>query len=368
MKRRTLLILLGMLAVMAALAVAVSLSQRPEHGPGGLLLPKLEAALNAIDKVVVRAAGDKPVATIERGPAGWQVDEQQGYPADVGRLRRNLLALAGATIIEEKTANPAFYDRLQVEDIEHATAAGLRLDISSKDQLLASVIIGATGVSGSDSAYVRRAGEAQSWLVRAALDLPREATGWLDRRITAIPASRIATITITQPDGASLHLEKERAGESDFTVARVPAGRKLSFPGVGNVLGGILADLDLDAVEPWADFKPGKLRPTLARFGTFDGLVVEVRTWQLPGGARIHLSASVDEALAARYTPPPATAVPEPEAAVASDAIAAATRKDLAAVTAEAGELNARLAGWAYGVPSYKVEQLTRRMDELLAP
>ncbi|MBW7930471.1 MAG: DUF4340 domain-containing protein [Gammaproteobacteria bacterium] len=370
MKSRTLLVLLGTLAVMAALAVAVSLSQRPGHGTGAgaLLLPDLEAAINTVDKLVVRGGGDTPLATIQRGAAGWGVGERHGYPADIARLRKTLLALARATIIEEKTSNPAFYDRLQVEDIENEAAAGLRLDIGSGSQLLASVIIGSTGVAGSDSAYARRAGENQSWLVKAALDLPRDATGWLDQRITAIPASRIATITITQPDGASLQLEKARAGEADFSVARLPAGRHLSFPGVGNVLGGILADLDLDAVEPWADFKPGKGLPTLARFGTFDGLVVEIRTWQLAEGARVHLSASVDEALAARYTPAPATAVPAAEAALAADAIAAATHKDLAAVETEAAKLNARLAGWVYALPSYKIEQLTRRMEELLAP
>lgn len=368
MKSRTLLVLLGTLAVMAALAVAVSLSQRPGQGAGALLLPEIEAAINTIDRVVVRGGGDTPLATIQRGAAGWGVGERHDYPADITRLRRTLLALARATIIEEKTSNPAFYDRLQVEDIENEAAAGLRLDIGSGTQLLASVIIGSTGVAGSDSAYARRAGESQSWLIKAALDLPRDATGWLDRRITAIPASRIATISITQPDGTSLQLEKARAGEADFSVARVPAGRELSFPGVGNVLGGVLADLELDAVEPRAGFEPGSTRPTLARFGTFDGLVVELSTWQPAAGARVHLAASVDEALAARYTPAPATAVPAPEAALAADAIAAATHKDLAAVGAEAAELNARLGDWVYALPSYKVEQLTRRMEELLAP
>ena len=34
----------------------------------------------------------------------------------------------------------------------------------------------------------------------------------------------------------------------------------------------------------------------------------------------------------------------------------------------EAAALNARLGGWVYTLPSYKTEQLTRRLNELLAP
>jgi hypothetical protein len=34
----------------------------------------------------------------------------------------------------------------------------------------------------------------------------------------------------------------------------------------------------------------------------------------------------------------------------------------------EAAALNARLGGWVYTLPSYKAEQLTRRLQELLAP
>ena len=365
MRRRSLLILLAVLAGLVALAIAVSFSQRPGQGAGAVLLPGLKQRLNDVDSVVVHGSGDRVLATLERGQAGWTVREAGGYPADIGRLRRNLLALGEATIIEEKTSNPEFYDRLRVDDVAKDSAGGLRLDLASGGKTIASIIVGSTGVSGADSAYLRRAGEAPSWLVKAALDLPRETSGWLDKSITAIPASRIATVTITHPDGSTLRIDKARAGEVDFRVEGVPAGRELAFPGAGNAIAATLADLALDSVEPLAKFAPGTVRPTIARFETFDGLVVEASTWQLPAGARLRVAARADPALAARYAPAPAaTPAPGP----AAETIAAAVRKDFAEVQAEAGQLNARLGGWVYGIPSYKVEQLTRRLDDLLAP
>ncbi|QOJ32535.1 MAG: DUF4340 domain-containing protein [Gammaproteobacteria bacterium] len=365
MKSRTLVILLAALAVLVALAIAVSVSQRPGSTAGALLYPGLRDQLDEVDSVVVRSGGNKVVATLERGKAGWTVRERDGYPADLGRLRKNLVSLAEATITEEKTSNPAFYERLRVDDIDKDSAAGLRLDIGIGGKTVASVIVGSTAVAGSDSAYVRRAGEAQSWLVRGAFDLPRETSGWLDKAITSIPASRIAAVSITQPDGATLKIDKARAGEADFQVSGIPAGRELSFPGAGNNIGAALADLSLDAVEPAAGFAPGNVRPTVARFETFDGLVVEVSTWKLPAGARLRLAAHADAALAARHAPPPGTT---PESGPAADAIASSTRKDLAGVQAEAEQLDARAGAWVYTVPAYKVDQLTHRLDDLLAP
>ncbi|GIK36058.1 MAG: hypothetical protein AMXMBFR45_03500 [Gammaproteobacteria bacterium] len=365
MKSRTLVILLATLAVLVALAIAVSLSQQPGRATGALLYPGLTEQLNTVDSVVLRTGGNKVVATLERGKAGWTVRERDGYPADLGRLRKNLIALAEATITEEKTSNPEFYDRLRVDDIEKDSAAGLRMDLGSAGKPVASVIIGSTAVAGADSAYARRAGEAQSWLVRGAFDLPRETAGWLDKTITNIPASRIAAVTITHPDGSRLKIDKHRAGEADFRVEGIPAGRELSFPGAGNSIGSALADLSLDGVEPAAGFAPGAVKPTVARFETFDGLVVEVSSWQLPAGNRLRLSARADAALAAAHAPPPGTA---PEAGPAADALASAARKDFASVQAEADALNARLGAWVYTVPAYKAEQLSHHLDDLLAP
>jgi hypothetical protein len=364
MRSRTLIALLAALAVLVALAIAVSVSQRAATGAGAALFPGLKDQLNDVDSVVVRAAGNKTVATLERGKDGWTVKERNGYPADIGRIRKNLIALAEATIVEEKTSNPELYNRLRVEDIEKDSAAGLRLDVGVGGKTAASAIVGTTAVAGSDTAYLRRAGEPTSWLVKGAFELPRETGGWLDKSIVNIPASRIAAVAITHPDGKTLRIDKARASEADFKVSDVPPGRSLSFPGAANAIGAALTDLNLDNAEPAAGFDPGAARPTVARFETFDGLVVEVSTWQLPAGARLRVTARADEALAARFAPPAGTPEPKP----AADAVAAEERKDLAAVKAEAAQLDARVNGWVYTVPSFKAEQLARKLDDLLAP
>lgn len=333
MNSRTLLRMLVTLAGLVALAVAVSFSQRERSAAGELLLPDLRAQINAIDRITVRTGGAATVATLMRRDNGWILAERHDYAADMGRIRKNLIALAEARILEEKTANPEFYHRLDVEDIDKEGAGGLELTLAAGEEQTV-ILVGRPAAGGDDQVYLRRSGEAASWLVAASLDLPRETSQWLDRRLTDIDAARVRSITISHPGGEVLRIEKATAEAADFTVAGIPAGRQLSYPAVANPVAGALADLTLENAQPAASFAPGATEPVTARFETFDGLVIEAKTWKLAAGDQVALSAS-------------ATAE---------------------AVQAEAADLNARLAGWTYTLPEFKGEQLTRKLADLLQP
>jgi hypothetical protein len=404
MNSRTLIALLAALAILLALAVAVSVSQRPAETGGGLFLPDFKAGINDIDRIVVRTGGDKTVATMTRGKAGWTLAERNDHPADVGRIRKNLLALADARMLEEKTSSAELYDRLKVEDIAKPEAGGVQLDLGAGEKTV-SVIVGSTGVGGGDRAYARRPGEAKSWLISGAFDLPRETNDWLDRSLTDIDPARVHAVTITHPGAAPVRVEKAAPGALDFTVANVPAGRELAYPSVGNSIGAALSDLTHDGAEPAAGFEPGDSKPIVSRFETFDGLVVELKTYRLPAGLRVRFGAAADAALAERFAPKPGEPAPaartpeggEPAATPAEEAAATdadraaasaaeaatgepaapdgagtgatgAARKSFAEVQAEAASLNERLGNWVYTLPDFKAEQLTKKLEDLLQP
>jgi hypothetical protein len=369
---RRLVLLLVALGILVALAVAVSVSQRAGTDNGQVLLPDLKAQLNAIDKIIVRSGGNKTVATLARQKDGWVLNEQHGYAADVGKVRKNLIALAEAKILEEKTSNPELYGKLGVDDIAKETAGGVQLDLAAGDKVVA-VIIGNTGVGGGERAYARRAGEPASWLINGSFELPRETIEWLDRTIINIPPKRIQAVTIIHPEGPAVRLEKASADAADFTVLNVPKGRSIAFPGVGNAIGAGLSDLTLETVEPAAGFTPGYVAPTVTRFETFDGLVVEATIYQPPSGLRVGFKASADQALAERFTAKPAAAVPageKPDENAPKTAPVAWPEKPKTfdEVKAEAAELNARLGPWLYTLPDFKLDQLLKKPEELLQP
>jgi hypothetical protein len=353
---RNLVILIVAALAVGLLAVLLSTSDDNAASSGGLLLPDLAGRLNDVDRVVVTGPGNEAIATLERSDGAWRVTDN-GYAADVGRLRKNLIALSEARIREIKTANPEFYERLGVVDISDDAATGVQLELAADEQSLGTVLVGDTGLGAGNGAYVRVNGDAQSYLIEASLDPGPSRSDWLDREIVDVPSSDIRRVSITQVDGETLELEKISEDATEFVVLNVPDGRELSFPGVGNSIGAVLAKLQLEDVQPADEFTP-PAPPIVARFETFDGLAVEAHVFRVEDDWRVTLGASAIE-LPAGKEDPAAEDVPEAE----SDKTAEPRKSAADRATA----INARTAGWLYTLPGFKSDQLIKRLEDLLA-
>jgi len=141
----------------------------------------------------------------------------------------------------------------------------------------------------------------------------------------------------------------------------VPKGRELLYPGVANVIGNSLRELNLEDVEPAAASAPAK--PTVVEVRTFDGLVVRVDGEKRNDASWVSLTASVDSAQAARA----ATAtIPTPPA----EGAGADTPKSPAASdpVAEAARINAKVGPWRYKIATFQYDQMTRGIADLLKP
>jgi hypothetical protein len=329
-------------AALLVLLVLVLLGQRATTPAdnGTLLVPGLAAALGDLERVTVVKANGETVATLEKRPESWVVADKQGYPANSTKLRQALTALGEASILEQKTANAELHDRLGVEDVTGSDAAGISIAFTAPGHELPSVILG--NAEGSRYRYARRAGEAQSFLIDRNPDFPRAAAQWVDSVIVDVRGERVREVTITHPDGEVLRLSKASAELANFEVADVPEGRELSYPGVANVVGNALRELNLEDVAP-APETPAE-GATLVEYRTFDGLVVRITGTESTDESWISLEASADTAAAS----PPAAG------AAASDP------------TAEAAVINAKVGGWRYKIAGYQYDQMTRRMADLL--
>jgi hypothetical protein len=136
----------------------------------------------------------------------------------------------------------------------------------------------------------------------------------------------------------------------------------------------VLSSLRLDEVAPEATFEAGAAEPVIARFETFNGMVVQARVYPVDAGVRVSFEVSADPVLADNSSglQEAAADAPSAEADEAGDeALEGAEAVDdavdpFATVQAEAEKLNQRLQGWIYTLPSYKSDQLTKRLEDLL--
>jgi len=358
MSQRNVLILLAAVVVLVAL---VLVGQRGGNTGSGskLFAPQLEAALNDIDRVTITKANNETVVALERKAEGWVATNKSGYPANVDKLRQGLRALAEAKILEQKTANPELYSHLGVEDVGGDKAAGLAITLAASGKELPALILG--NAEGSKHRYVRRAAETQSYLIDRNPEFARGVGQWLDAQIIDVRSDRIAQVTITQPTGQVVRLSKPNKDAANYDVADVPKGRELLYPGVANVIGNSLRELNLEDVEPAAASAPAK--PTVVEVRTFDGLVVRVDGEKRNDASWVSLTASVDSAQAARA----ATAtIPTPPA----EGAGADTPKSPAASdpVAEAARINAKVGPWRYKIATFQYDQMTRGIADLLKP
>ena len=383
MTTRTVTVLAAALVVLGAVALLAQYDPQPPAPGGGLLLPDLGEDLDRITEVSVIGAGSQPVATLTRGEdGGWSVAEKDSYPADVEKVRQTLIGLAEARIVEPKTANPDFYDRLGVEGVEDGAAGGVAVMLTGADSPV-HVIVGDS--EGTSQVYVRETDQAQSFLVDRNPDVGSETTDWLATEILAIPGSRMARVTVTHPDGETVTVSKADSEQSNFDLEAMPPGRELQYASVANVMGNVLSNLNLQDVEPrTATDEP----VTVTEFVTFDGLAITAESLEREDEPWV--------AFRAEYRPPaeePEADEAEDEPAQESDAAnvgdeveveaegeleADADGADVAAgeaetedadgtdVAAEALALDQRLSPWRYRIASYQFDQMTRRLDDLL--
>jgi hypothetical protein len=389
MRLRTFAILTAVtvLVVVAAIVEQSGTASATRVAAGEKLFPDLGAELNSVARIEV-AEHDKAF-TILRNNDQWTLRERAGYRVDPDVVKRVLSALVEMQTVEPKTDKPASYPRIQVEDVAAKDAKSLQVTLKSnagKD--LARLVVGKARESktgaAADRLYVRRAGEAQSWLVKSTLSVDRDPVRWLDRKIVDVARDRISRITTVQPDGARLIVAKDKPGDAgSFAIqGAVPAGMKPKSQGDLSAPAGALAGLEFDDVKPVAEIDFGKKPVGEASFRTFDGLVLSIKMAEIDGNVWGLVSASVDES--AR---PAQTEAAKPDAAKkdeaakpaedkagdkkAEDDKAAAENKapalkPLDEVKKEAADITARVQGWAYKLPSFAVRSFQSKMADMV--
>ena len=190
------------------------------------LFPELTLeTLNAVQRIEITERATH-TASIYRGDDNvWHVGEYHDYPADPVKIRQLLSDLKDAVKLEQKTSSPEYYASLGVADPAAEEGAGHLLKFTDANKTW-QLIVGNPSRQVSRGQYVRKAGEAESWLINVSLDLSGTPTEWLDKEIVHIEPSEISTMTISHPDDEKPFVIA-RDANSQFELTQLPQGRVL---------------------------------------------------------------------------------------------------------------------------------------------
>lgn len=365
------------LAVVAVAALAVALWLSGERAPvretevGKPLIPNLEAGLNDITQISIRNA--EAGTTLVRNEETWGVAERAGYPADVAKLREQLIKLARAKLLEPKTANPDNYARLGVEDPMSADAGGVMLSIDGIGDPI-HLVVGDYTARAGDGTYVRFLDQEQSWLAGANLSLDAEVAGWLTKEVMNVSADRIAAVALTYPDETTLRIAKASADDANYVPDALPEGRELTADSAPNSIANALSNLRLDDVRAGSDIDLTAQSVTKGVFETFDGLRITASAYEAEDKRFVAFDvAFADELIPAEEPADEAETAAEDVGAdqpvESVDAAATESRAEIVArVQAEAQALQQKVNGWVFEIPSYKYSNLAKPLEDLLKP
>ena len=318
------------LAVAALVAVGAALFMgRDTGGPadtlaGQPLFPGLLDQVNAVEAVTVH--GTAGTMTLQRTADGWAMAERDGWPARTEKIRALLLSLAQMETIEPKTAKPDLYADLGVEDPggKDAKSTGIEA-LDGEGKPLAALILGGRKVSGGSlvGSYVRKPGEARSWLATGTLDLGEGPADWLMDAVIDVPADDVVRVTVSHPDGSTWTGRRETPEAKHLTVS----GITLRTPFSVDDIAGVFADLTLEDVRPGADITMAERFVIKGEFETADGTVLSTRYAELMGEhwVWIDVAGESDQAKAWRDT----------------------------------------VDGWAFRIPAFKGTRLGKRLADL---
>jgi len=326
--RRNLLLLGVAAAVVAGAVVALTPAEPPATAVAGIRLafPGLAGKLPEVRRIELTRGSEFLALDWQAGR--FVLPARADYPARPERVREALVGLTELRLIEPRTADPAQHERLGVDDParEGTNAVGLRL-LDAAAQPIAELVVGRRRVRTQgglpESVYVRRPGEAQSWLAEGRLVVDTDANLWLDRDIVNLSAPGLSRVTSRVHAGPELvAAATPDRGLQVVTPATTPPLDDAKLEEVSRAL----EFLTFQEVIPESEV-PGEPLGE-ARFEFRDGLAVTVWPTRDRRGLWLRLRAEGGDA---------------------------------------AERLDARWRGWAFQVGPWKERTILPRLEDLLA-
>ncbi len=306
--------------------------------------PGIGERLEDVTTIRIERAADNPDGslTITRAADHWTVAEKDGYRTRPAAVRELLLGLADLELIDARTRTPARYHRLHLSDTDTPGSRATRIVLEdATGAVLIDALFGkpVPSLSGdTPSMYMRRSGDAQSWLASGELRIRGGHLDWVPIVLARIERTRIALARLSPPGADPLELSWDNRTRQ-FRIRDLPDDREIASNYELLQVGMLAETMVLDDVRSAEGLTPD---PELggATWRTIDGLVLTLAL--APGSGND----------------------PVPWALFAVDTAPDTEQK----VLDEAAGIRERTEGWAFRLPERAFARLRSTRDSLTRP
>ena len=178
--------------------------------------------------------------------------------------------------------------------------------------------------------YVRKPGDAQTWLASADLDVSVAVRDWVQTGVLDVPAAKIAKVTVEIPGEEPLVIARDAGDATKYALVGMPEGKKLKEGAGIDAIVRAAGNIDLEDVrKPAAAAAPGDV--SVAKIEADGGLAVTVRLRKEGADTWVALEAG------------------------GADGDAKKTAEDI----------TTRTQGWEFKVPAHKAQSILKRRADL---
>lgn len=198
---------------------------------GQRLFPTLERQGDATGHIFIQKGEEK--LTLKKSADGkvWSLVERDGYPVDANKVRKLVVSLGQAELIERKTNSEKLYGQLDLGDPAAKDADAKLVRLADKDnKTIAEVVIGKErrGAFGAGKAgtYLRVPGNPQTWLAQLELDASTGVDDWVKPVFFRVEQDKIKSLKIKQGDAVVYSLGAKAKKPGEFELVDIPADKK----------------------------------------------------------------------------------------------------------------------------------------------
>ncbi len=372
MNKKTIFILLVVLAVLAGVGRSILVRNSNTPGETGLMGSPLFKTLpaNEIAQIIIDRPNDAVV--LMKSDAGWIVKNRFGYPADFSKITDLIRKMKQTKVGRKFAATEAVSKRLSLMPPDHKASAesekGTRIRLKDKNEtVVVDILLGNTRKKDEkgvpDSQFVMPGGGPDIYLVDQIFSsFETDAPSWLKKSPVTVKEEDIHRISCSGPDGNLRYAFERPEKGKGFTLVSPPTEGAVK-PSALNRLAGALTGLEIqDVADP--STPPESLAKGVSPridFTLYSGITYHA----YPGIAcspgipcylrlQVDFTGSTGENASAKGNQKKAEAKEKGE------------EKSEGALIAEAGELNGRLSPWFFVVPQWQHQAFFTTLGELL--
>ena len=378
MDKRTLNLLLGATALVVGAALysntfrkTVTVESRDEAlSDAPKLFPELDGRASQVSKITLKQGE----SSIEMSKIGneWVMSTKSGFPVRTKAVSDLVSWLAQTQLIQEKTAREELYSKLGVEDPSQSDSKSTLVTLSDANGVsLASLVVG--NLNGTNR-YARRPDQKQSFVTSGTADITVTPLSWIESKIVSLESARLSSarfsvVTAAGAEPTITTINRTDPADNKFELQNVPEGRKPKDEFAAARAAQCLAFANFEDVRPIGEVDFNVSSASTAEFKTLDHLVIRTTTVQVDGKDWTKFVAG--------YEPPTTTLVtptqPAPNAGASVEeqskpAEPNAEDPKAPEVKKEVEELNTLFSKWVFVLPSFTLERLKTKPEDLLAP